>query len=280
MTGVVGHVEVAVVGAGFAGLGMAMALRRSGIASFVLLERAASVGGTWRDNTYPGIACDVPSHLYGFTDHPNPHWSGVYATGNEIRCYLEQVADAEEIRPEFDTPVEAATWDNASRNWRLDLGGPHARTLHADVLILACGRLTEPAIPQLPGLESFPGPAVSHGQVGPRRGVGRGADRRRRHRRERGAGGARIGQAGPGHPVPAHPGVDRAAQRARLLRRRTARFRGRPGASAATCGLPSTRTGRSDLPPVRAIRGRRRPPGRSRKRISPPRWPTRPCGRH
>ena len=152
------------VGAGFAGLGMAMALRRSGIASFVLLERAASVGGTWRDNTYPGIACDVPSHLYGFTDHPNPHWSGVYATGNEIRCYLEQVADAEEIRPEFDTPVEAATWDNASRNWRLDLGGPHARTLHADVLILACGRLTEPAIPQLPGLESFPGPRFHTGR--------------------------------------------------------------------------------------------------------------------
>jgi cation diffusion facilitator CzcD-associated flavoprotein CzcO len=153
-----GHVEVAVVGAGFSGLGMAMALRRSGIDSFVVLERAAAIGGTWRDNTYPGIACDVPSHLYGFSDHPNPHWSGVYATGSEIRCYLERVADEEHIRPEYETPVDTATWDAVTRCWRLELGGPNARTLHADVLVLACGRLTEPAIPQLPGLESFPGP--------------------------------------------------------------------------------------------------------------------------
>jgi cation diffusion facilitator CzcD-associated flavoprotein CzcO len=158
MSGATGHVEVAVVGAGFAGIGMAMALRRSGIDSFAVLERAASIGGTWRDNTYPGIACDVPSHLYGFAGHPNPQWSGVYATGSEIRCYLERVADVEDVRPELETPVEAAMWDDAARCWRLELGGPNARALSADVLILACGRLTEPAIPELPGLDSFPGP--------------------------------------------------------------------------------------------------------------------------
>ena len=73
--------DVAIVGAGFAGIGMALALRREGRESFVVLERAESVGGTWRDNTYPGVACDVPSHLYGFADHPNPHWSGVFAPG-------------------------------------------------------------------------------------------------------------------------------------------------------------------------------------------------------
>ena len=73
------RVEVAIVGAGFAGIGMASALRRAGRDDFVVLERAASVGGTWRDNTYPGIACDVPSHLYGFAAHPNPAWSGTYA---------------------------------------------------------------------------------------------------------------------------------------------------------------------------------------------------------
>jgi len=158
VNGSVEHVEVVVVGAGFAGIGMAMALRRAGVDSFAVLESAASIGGTWRDNTYPGIACDVPSHLYGFTDHPNPHWSGVYAAGSEIRCYLERVAELEQIRPEFETPVLAARWDNEARSWRLDLGGPQTRTLHADVLVLACGRLTEPAIPQLPGLDSFPGP--------------------------------------------------------------------------------------------------------------------------
>ena len=96
------RVEVAIVGAGFAGLGMAMALRREGIESVVVLERADAVGGTWRDNTYPGVACDVPSHLYGFAAHPNPAWSRVYARGDEIRAYLEGVADAEGIAPGTD----------------------------------------------------------------------------------------------------------------------------------------------------------------------------------
>jgi cation diffusion facilitator CzcD-associated flavoprotein CzcO len=152
------RVEVAVIGAGFAGLGMAMALRRAGIDAFTVLERAPSLGGTWRDNSYPGIACDVPSHLYGFADHPNPFWSGVYATGGEIRSYLEDVAAAEGIRPEFDTALNGARWDAEERVWRLDLGGPAARELRADVLILACGRLTEPTIPDVPGLYTFPGP--------------------------------------------------------------------------------------------------------------------------
>ena len=88
------RVEVAVIGAGFAGIGMAMALQRAGRDDFVILERAASVGGTWRDNTYPGVACDVPSHLYGFADHPNPGWSGTYARGDEIRDYLEDLVES------------------------------------------------------------------------------------------------------------------------------------------------------------------------------------------
>ena len=104
------RVEVAIVGAGFAGLGMAIALRKASRSDFVLLERAASVGGTWRDNTYPGVACDVPSHLYGFADHPNPDWSGVFAQGDEIRRYLEQVAVSEHLgdRLRLRTPVPAA----------------------------------------------------------------------------------------------------------------------------------------------------------------------------
>ena len=89
------RVEIAIVGAGFAGIGMAIALRRAGREDFVVLERAASLGGTWRDNTYPGVACDVPSHLYGFATHPNPDWSGTYARGAEIHAYLEDVAASE-----------------------------------------------------------------------------------------------------------------------------------------------------------------------------------------
>ena len=160
------RVEVAIVGAGFAGLGMAMALRRAGRDDFVILERAASVGGTWRDNTYPGVACDVPSHLYGFAAHPNPSWSGTYARGAEIRSYLERIVDAEDLRGRLRlrAAMRWAEWDAADGVWRIGTGAPGAAAtaedddiIVADVLVLACGRLTEPSIPRITGLESFPG---------------------------------------------------------------------------------------------------------------------------
>ncbi|GAA3639055.1 NAD(P)/FAD-dependent oxidoreductase [Microbacterium awajiense] len=151
------RVEVAIVGAGFAGLGVAMALRRSGRESFVLIERGASVGGTWRDNTYPGIACDVPSHLYGFAAYPNPDWSGVYATGPELHRYLRDVAEREQVgdRLRLSTTMRDAMWDEGAAVWRI---GTERGEIVADALVLACGRLTEPLIPDIPGLESFPGP--------------------------------------------------------------------------------------------------------------------------
>ncbi|HEX5858635.1 MAG TPA: NAD(P)/FAD-dependent oxidoreductase [Microbacterium sp.] len=149
-------IDVAVVGAGFAGIGMALALRREGRESFVVLERAESVGGTWRDNTYPGVACDVPSHLYGFADHPNPHWSGVFARGAEIRSYLDGVADQVRDRIRLNSPLLRAHWDGEL--WQLEVGGPRAGRLEARSLVLACGRLTEPSVPDISGLESFPGP--------------------------------------------------------------------------------------------------------------------------
>lgn len=152
------RVDVAIVGAGFAGIGMAMALRRAGVDSSIVLERAASVGGTWRDNTYPGVACDVPSHLYCFAEHPNPGWSGLYARGDEIHAYLARVAEAEDIAPRFDSPLLGAEWDAAAEHWRLRVGGPDPVEIEAGALVLACGRLTEPSIPSVPGLESFPGP--------------------------------------------------------------------------------------------------------------------------
>ncbi|WP_205849822.1 flavin-containing monooxygenase [Nakamurella flava] len=155
----VDRAEIVVVGAGFAGLAAAMALRRAGHDDVLVLERARAVGGTWRDNTYPGIACDVPSHLYGFRAHPNPDWSAVYAPGDEIRSYLEDVARAEGIRPALDSPLWSAVWDGSERHWRLTVGGARPRVVRAAVLVLACGRLTEPTVPDVPGLDGFAGPS-------------------------------------------------------------------------------------------------------------------------
>lgn len=152
------HVRVAVVGSGFSGIGTAVRLRQEGIEDFVLLERAGSVGGTWRDNTYPGCACDVPSHLYSFSFAPDPDWSHVYGRQPEIRAYLERVTDDFGVRPHVHTGTDlvAGSWDDAAMLWRLETSrGP----LTADVLISGCGGLVEPALPDVPGVEDFLGPA-------------------------------------------------------------------------------------------------------------------------
>ncbi len=90
--------EVAIVGSGFAGLGMAIELKRSGSTDFVVLERGDALGGTWRDNSYPGCACDVPTPLYSYSFAPNPHWSHMYARSGELRAYLENCADRFGVR--------------------------------------------------------------------------------------------------------------------------------------------------------------------------------------
>ena len=115
------HVDVAIVGAGFAGLGAAMALRAAGREDFVVLERAETVGGTWRDNTYPGVACDIPSHLYSYAEHPNPGWSRRFAPGDEIRDYLERTAAGEGVLDRVVPGAELldARWDAAADCWRL-----------------------------------------------------------------------------------------------------------------------------------------------------------------
>ncbi|KTS04597.1 flavin-containing monooxygenase [Microbacterium testaceum] len=157
MTSLERIVDVAIVGAGFAGLAMAGALRRAGRDDFVVLERADDVGGTWRDNTYPGVACDVPAHLYSLAAHPNPHWSRTFAPGGEIQTYLRDVAARERLgdRLRVRTPMLGAEWDAAGTVWRIDTG---ADPLVARSLVLACGRLTEPHVPAIDGLESFDGP--------------------------------------------------------------------------------------------------------------------------
>jgi cation diffusion facilitator CzcD-associated flavoprotein CzcO len=146
--------SVAIVGGGFGGVGAAALLRRAGYTDVVLFERAPRLGGVWEHNTYPGAACDIPSHLYEFSFAPNPRWSRRYAPQAEIQAYVEDVAARCGIDARVSTDVTAARWDGA--RWELSTsGGPCT----ADVLIAACGQLTQPSIPDLPGLGEFAGPA-------------------------------------------------------------------------------------------------------------------------
>ena len=154
--GAVQRVRVAVIGSGFGGLGAAVRLRAEGITDFVVLERAGSVGGTWRDNSYPGCACDVPSHLYSFSFAPNPDWPRTFSGQPEIRAYLERVADRFQLRAHlrFDHEVLSARWDRAEAVWEVDTSQGRYR---ADVLVAACGPLSDPAVPDVPGIDGFPG---------------------------------------------------------------------------------------------------------------------------
>jgi cation diffusion facilitator CzcD-associated flavoprotein CzcO len=149
------HVRVAVVGSGFGGIGAAIALEREGV-EHVLLERADDLGGTWRDNRYPGCRCDVPSHLYSFSFAPNPGWSETYSAQPEIQAYLQRIATEYGVRERtrFGAEVHEARWDVAAQHWRLRTA---VGSLTADVVILANGPLAEPAIPDIPGLERFAG---------------------------------------------------------------------------------------------------------------------------
>ncbi|WP_371556350.1 NAD(P)/FAD-dependent oxidoreductase [Streptomyces longwoodensis] len=150
------RVRVAVIGSGFGGLGAAVRLRREGITDFVVLERASSVGGTWRDNSYPGCACDVPSHLYSFSFAPNPDWPRTFSGQEHIRAYLEHVVDVFHLRPHlrFDSEVQRMTWNTERLCWDIETA---SGALSADVVVSATGPLSDPKIPEIPGLASFPG---------------------------------------------------------------------------------------------------------------------------
>jgi cation diffusion facilitator CzcD-associated flavoprotein CzcO len=148
--------RVAIVGTGFAGLGTAVSLKRMGIDDFVLLERAHDVGGTWRDNTYPGCQCDVPSSLYSFSFAPNPKWTHTYPLQQEIWAYLRKIARDNGIEPHirYGHEVTAGTWDEDRKRWVLETAGGRVT---AHMLVLGVGALSEPSVPKLPGLETFEG---------------------------------------------------------------------------------------------------------------------------
>jgi cation diffusion facilitator CzcD-associated flavoprotein CzcO len=150
------HTDVAIIGAGFAGVGMGIQLKRRQEHTFRIFERAGQIGGTWRDNTYPGIACDVPAHLYSFSFAPNPNWSGLYAPGLEISSYLEDCSVQEGLHENLilNADVTEARWDQSGQLWRLTTT---QGSFTSNTLVLGCGRLTEPRIPSVPGVDSFTG---------------------------------------------------------------------------------------------------------------------------
>jgi Predicted flavoprotein involved in K+ transport len=150
------HVRVAVIGSGFGGLGAAVRLRREGITDFVVLERAGSVGGTWRDNSYPGCACDVPSHLYSFSFAPHPDWPRTFSGQEHIRAYLEHVTDVFGCaRICASTPtVKMMTWDQEKLRWGIETSRGF---LTADVVVSATGPLSDPKTPRHTGDRLLPG---------------------------------------------------------------------------------------------------------------------------
>jgi cation diffusion facilitator CzcD-associated flavoprotein CzcO len=150
---------VAILGAGFAGLCMAIQLDRARIGSFTVFEKSDGPGGTWRDNAYPGAGCDVPSHLYSFSFWPSPSWSRHYAGQQEILSYLERCVDHFGLRDRlrFGSEVVAARFDARTSEWRLELRG--GETFTADVLVTGLGQLNRPVIPSIPGLDAFEGRA-------------------------------------------------------------------------------------------------------------------------
>ena len=149
--------DTAIVGAGFGGLGLAIKLLQEGQSNFSVFEKSGDVGGVWRDNIYPGAACDVPSHLYSFSFEPNPSWSRAFGGQAEIHQYLQHCADKyrlwEKIR--FNAEVEEARFDEQSHLWTLTFSS--GESVRARAVVFAVGALNIPAYPSIEGLENFEG---------------------------------------------------------------------------------------------------------------------------
>jgi cation diffusion facilitator CzcD-associated flavoprotein CzcO len=151
-----GHTRVAILGAGFAGLGTAIRLKQEGIEDFAVFEKGSEVGGTWWWNTYPGCQCDIPSHLYSFSFALNPEWTRTYPKQPELERYLKRCSEDFGVRDKirFDCEIQSADWDDDACVWRLQT--PQG-TFTADVFVAAPGPLSEPSFPDVPGLDSFEG---------------------------------------------------------------------------------------------------------------------------
>ncbi len=155
-------VSALVIGTGFGGLAAAVALRGAGVHDITVVEKADRIGGVWRENTYPGAACDVPSSLYSWSFAPNPEWPRRYAEQPDILRYMEQTAERLGLLDlvRFGTEVCSAAWDEASSTWRVEAEDASGSvSWEVDVLVAAVGQLSRPALPRIRGVESFHGPA-------------------------------------------------------------------------------------------------------------------------
>jgi len=151
------EISAAIVGGGFGGVGAAIKLLEAGITDLTIFERNEGVGGVWQANSYPGAACDVPSHLYSFSFAPGTEWSRRYAPQADIEQYLNHLVDDYGVRPHLrcNTAVESAQFDGEKKSWHVKSSDGQAR--HFDILISACGQLSNPSIPKLDGIEQFKG---------------------------------------------------------------------------------------------------------------------------
>lgn len=152
-----GDLDAIIIGAGFAGLAAAIKLKEAGFGRLVVLEKGDRIGGTWRENTYPGACCDVPSRLYSFSFALNPDWSRAFSPHGEIRAYMERVAARFGVadRFRFNAEVEKAAWDETAGRWTVTLKG--GETLSAPVLVSGLGQLNKPGYAGIPGVEMFKG---------------------------------------------------------------------------------------------------------------------------
>ncbi|MEU2035714.1 flavin-containing monooxygenase [Nocardia amamiensis] len=150
------HARTIVIGSGFSGLGLAIRLVKEGRNDFLVLERGSDVGGTWRDNTYPGAACDVPSHLYSYSFALNPNWSRSYSRQQEIQQYIEDVSRRYDVRDKhiFDCDVTSARWNDDTALWEIE--STQGR-FTANTVVSAVGALCEPALPDIKGISQFEG---------------------------------------------------------------------------------------------------------------------------
>jgi len=152
--------EVAIIGAGLGGIGAAIALRRAGVDDLVVCERASDIGGTWRDNTYPGLTVDIPAQAYQFSYELKPDWSHTYPRGAEVKAYVDHCADRYDVRRfvRLDSEVLSRTWDESEHVWRLEL--PRGEVLTARFVVSAVGAFVNPKPPAITGLEDFRGPVL------------------------------------------------------------------------------------------------------------------------
>ncbi len=152
--------QVAIIGAGLGGIGAAIELGRAGIDDFVVLERASDIGGTWRDNIYPGIAVDIPAQAYQFSFELNPEWSRVFARGAEVKAYIDRCADRYDVRRHvrLESEVVEREWDEGAHLWRLRL--PAGSEITARFVISAVGAFVNPKPTEIPGIEDFRAPVL------------------------------------------------------------------------------------------------------------------------